>query len=193
MGNHELYMRRRKPDTIEVQQMKAQAREERQQKLAERERLQKEITARELAELRQKEYEGKLADMQSAVQMAQQRKSFFITGVSWGGGFLFREGEELTSWLSTIYLSIKLNFAFLELLEAQDTIRRLEQQLRDLQSAKEALDFRERELNEMTRRLAEEREMEASERDKLAEEIRRREREVDQIRTQVSSLVFMDD
>lgn len=28
MGNHELYMRRRKPDTIDVQQMKAQAREE---------------------------------------------------------------------------------------------------------------------------------------------------------------------
>ncbi|CAB1324958.1 unnamed protein product, partial [Coregonus sp. 'balchen'] len=28
MGNHDLYMRRRKPDTIEVQQMKAQAREE---------------------------------------------------------------------------------------------------------------------------------------------------------------------
>lgn len=28
MGNHELYMRRRKPDTIDVQQMKAQAKEE---------------------------------------------------------------------------------------------------------------------------------------------------------------------
>jgi hypothetical protein len=28
MGNHELYMRRRKLDTIEVQDMKAQAREE---------------------------------------------------------------------------------------------------------------------------------------------------------------------
>ena len=36
MGNHELYMRRRKPDTIEVQQMKAQAREEKQAKQAER-------------------------------------------------------------------------------------------------------------------------------------------------------------
>ena len=36
MGNHELYMRRRKPDTIEVQQMKAQAREERQAKENER-------------------------------------------------------------------------------------------------------------------------------------------------------------
>lgn len=32
MGNHELYMRRRKPDTIEVQQMKAQAKEEKQAK-----------------------------------------------------------------------------------------------------------------------------------------------------------------
>ncbi|KAF5909710.1 ezrin isoform X1, partial [Clarias magur] len=36
MGNHELYMQRRKPDTIEVQQMKAQAREEKHQKQMER-------------------------------------------------------------------------------------------------------------------------------------------------------------
>uniref|UniRef100_A0A8C5F7W2 Ezrin a n=1 Tax=Gadus morhua TaxID=8049 RepID=A0A8C5F7W2_GADMO len=36
MGNHELYMRRRKPDTIEVQQMKAQANEEKLQKKIER-------------------------------------------------------------------------------------------------------------------------------------------------------------
>uniref|UniRef100_A0A8C5N652 Ezrin-like n=1 Tax=Gouania willdenowi TaxID=441366 RepID=A0A8C5N652_GOUWI len=35
-GNHELYMRRRKPDSIEVQQMKAQAREERLQKKMDR-------------------------------------------------------------------------------------------------------------------------------------------------------------
>jgi hypothetical protein len=36
MGNHELYMRRRKPDTIDVQQMKAQAREEKLAKQAQR-------------------------------------------------------------------------------------------------------------------------------------------------------------
>lgn len=30
IGNHDLYMRRRKPDTMEVQQMKAQAKEEKQ-------------------------------------------------------------------------------------------------------------------------------------------------------------------
>jgi len=40
MGNHELYMRRRKPDTIEVQQMKAQAQEDRAAKQAERYQLQ---------------------------------------------------------------------------------------------------------------------------------------------------------
>lgn len=36
MGNHDLYMRRRKPDTIEVQQMKAQAKEEKLAKQQER-------------------------------------------------------------------------------------------------------------------------------------------------------------
>lgn len=36
MGNHDLYMRRRKPDTIEVQQMKAQAREEKNKRQMER-------------------------------------------------------------------------------------------------------------------------------------------------------------
>lgn len=41
MGNHELYMRRRKPDTIEVQQMKQQAKEERMQRKLEQERLTK--------------------------------------------------------------------------------------------------------------------------------------------------------
>ncbi|KAG8123680.1 hypothetical protein E2320_019048, partial [Naja naja] len=50
MGNHELYMRRRKPDTIEVQQMKAQAREEKHQKELEREMLENEKKKRETIE-----------------------------------------------------------------------------------------------------------------------------------------------
>ena len=36
MGNHELYMRRRKPDSIEVQQMRAQAKEDKISKQNER-------------------------------------------------------------------------------------------------------------------------------------------------------------
>ena len=36
VGNHELFMRRRQPDSIEIQQMKAQAREEKTQKTGEK-------------------------------------------------------------------------------------------------------------------------------------------------------------
>uniref|UniRef100_A0A6I8QWY5 Ezrin n=1 Tax=Xenopus tropicalis TaxID=8364 RepID=A0A6I8QWY5_XENTR len=50
MGNHELYMRRRKPDTIEVQQMKAQAKEEKLQKQLERQQLEQEKKKREAIE-----------------------------------------------------------------------------------------------------------------------------------------------
>ncbi|KAM4042502.1 ezrin-like [Anomaloglossus baeobatrachus] len=50
MGNHELYMRRRKPDTIEVQQMKAQAKEEKSQKQLERQQLENEKKKREAIE-----------------------------------------------------------------------------------------------------------------------------------------------
>ncbi|CAC5380861.1 RDX [Mytilus coruscus] len=60
MGNHELYMRRRKPDTIEVQQMKAQAKEDKMSKQQEKQRLESERVAREEAERKQKEMEEKL-------------------------------------------------------------------------------------------------------------------------------------
>ncbi|KAL0973788.1 hypothetical protein UPYG_G00211170 [Umbra pygmaea] len=50
MGNHDLYMRRRKPDTIEVQQMKAQAREEKTKKQMDKALLESEKKKRENAE-----------------------------------------------------------------------------------------------------------------------------------------------
>jgi len=72
MGNHELYMRRRKPDTIDVQQMKAQAREEKMAKQQQREKLQLEIAARERAEKKQQEYEERLRTMQEEMEKRQQ-------------------------------------------------------------------------------------------------------------------------
>jgi len=71
MGNHELYMRRRKPDTIEVQQMKAQNKEEKLAKQQEREKLQREIAAREKAEKIQAEYEERLKNMQADMEKRQ--------------------------------------------------------------------------------------------------------------------------
>lgn len=71
MGNHELYMRRRKPDTIEVQQMKAQNKEEKLAKQQEREKLQREIAARERAEKIQAEYQEQLKAMQADMEKRQ--------------------------------------------------------------------------------------------------------------------------
>ncbi|KAL1468522.1 hypothetical protein MTO96_025354 [Rhipicephalus appendiculatus] len=72
MGNHELYMRRRKPDTIEVQQMKAQAQEEKLARKQEREKLRKETEAREMAEKKQQEYAERLRQMQAEMEQRQQ-------------------------------------------------------------------------------------------------------------------------
>lgn len=72
MGNHELYMRRRKPDTIEVQQMKAQAREEKQGKIQERQQLSREKQARADAEKEKSELEERLKKFEHDAQLAQE-------------------------------------------------------------------------------------------------------------------------
>lgn len=72
MGNHELYMRRRKPDTIEVQQMKAQAREERLAKENERAQLQKEKQLRESAEKERREMEERLKKYENEMESSRK-------------------------------------------------------------------------------------------------------------------------
>merc|ERR1712158_24448 len=119
MGNHELYMRRRKPDTIEVQHMKAQNKEEKLAKQQEREKLQREIAAREKAERIQSEYEDRLKKMQADMELRQKA-----------------------------------------LLDAQSTIKLLEDQLKETQAAKEELEARQQELHEMMQRLEESKNME---------------------------------
>jgi len=144
MGNHELYMRRRKPDTIEVQQMKAQNKEEKLAKQQEREKLQREIAAREKAEKLQAEYEERFRSMQ-------------------------QEMERRQSELST----------------AQGTIRKLEEQLKETQVAKDELVAQQQELHEMMIRLEESKTMEAEERARLEEEINSKRSEVEDILTEV--------
>ena len=144
MGNHELYMRRRKPDTIEVQQMKAQAREEKVAKQQEREKLKKEIEARELAEKKQQEYADRLKQMQEEMEKRQK-----------------------------------------ELIEAQETIRRLEEQLKQLQAAKEEMEQKQNELEALMKQLEESKQMEASQREALEEDIRRKQEEVQRIQDEV--------
>lgn len=175
MGNHELYMRRRKPDTIEVhiwlssiinfqhprwkeallivllrfhfqvQQMKAQNKEEKMAKQQEREKLQREIAAREKAERMQAEYEERLKSLQNDMEVRQK-----------------------------------------DLLQAQEQIKRLEIQLRETQEAKDELESGQKELQAMMIRLEESKNLEAEERQRLEDEIRQKQEEVSTIQDQVN-------
>lgn len=71
MGNHELYMRRRKTDSIEVQQMKAQAKEEKEMKEKERKALQKERLARETAVKEKNELLERLSKLEEEANSAR--------------------------------------------------------------------------------------------------------------------------
>lgn len=65
-------MRRRKPDSIEVQQMKQQAKEERMLRQIEQERLNREVNAREAAEAKQREYEEELARLRENMERKER-------------------------------------------------------------------------------------------------------------------------
>ncbi|XP_060048853.1 merlin isoform X8 [Erinaceus europaeus] len=72
IGNHDLFMRRRKADSLEVQQMKAQAREEKARKQMERQRLAREKQMREEAERTLDELERRLLQMKQEAMMAKE-------------------------------------------------------------------------------------------------------------------------
>uniref|UniRef100_A0A8C1PT81 Ezrin b n=1 Tax=Cyprinus carpio TaxID=7962 RepID=A0A8C1PT81_CYPCA len=73
MGNHELYMRRRKPDTIEVQQMKAQAREEKQNKQMERAQLESEKKRREAIEKEKEQMEKEKQELMMRLYQFEEK------------------------------------------------------------------------------------------------------------------------
>ncbi|XP_038147816.1 ezrin b [Cyprinodon tularosa] len=73
MGNHDLYMRRRKPDTIEVQQMKAQAREEKQQKQMEKAHLENEKKKREAIEREKEQMEQEKQELMMRLYQFEEK------------------------------------------------------------------------------------------------------------------------
>ncbi|OQV19900.1 Merlin [Hypsibius exemplaris] len=72
IGNHDLFLRRRKPDTIEIQQMKMQAKEERTRRQHERHKLLKEKQLREDLQREKQELQRQLIGMQDEVRTANE-------------------------------------------------------------------------------------------------------------------------
>ncbi|XP_041863502.1 moesin a isoform X1 [Melanotaenia boesemani] len=119
MGNHELYMRRRKPDTIEVQQMKAQAREEKNLKKMERALLENEKRKREVAEKEKEKIEKEKEElMERLKQIEEQTKK------------AQQELEEQTQRALELELERK---------RAQEEAERLENDLKSAEDAKMTL------------------------------------------------------
>ncbi|KAM8900508.1 moesin a [Spinachia spinachia] len=119
MGNHELYIRRRKPDTIEVQQMKAQAREEKNHKKMERALLENEKRKREVAEKEKEKIEKEKEElMERLKQIEEQTKK------------AQQELEEQTQRALELELERK---------RAQEEAERLEADLKGAEDAKQAL------------------------------------------------------
>ncbi|XP_053671751.1 moesin/ezrin/radixin homolog 2 [Anopheles nili] len=72
VGNHDLYMKRRKPDTMEIQQMKAQAKEEKQRRQVERNKLTREKQLREAAEREKAAMEQRMMQLQEEMRVANE-------------------------------------------------------------------------------------------------------------------------
>lgn len=72
IGNHDLFKRRRKPDSIEVQQMKAAAREEKLRRQIEKDKLSREKQLREEAERQKAELEQRLLQYQEEMRAANE-------------------------------------------------------------------------------------------------------------------------
>jgi len=107
-GNHEMYIRRRRPDTLEVQQMKSQKRDEEAARAKEKAAMAKEMAAREKAEELRKEMETKYREMEERMER--------------------REGE-----LETAHTNIrKLEEQLQQLREAKEQLEEQQEELRAL-------------------------------------------------------------
>ncbi|XP_011145686.1 merlin isoform X3 [Harpegnathos saltator] len=160
IGNHDLFMRRRKPDSMEVQQMKAQAKEEKQRRQVERSKLAREKQLREAAEREKAAMEQRLLQYQEEIRLANEA---------------LRRSEETADLLAeksrvaeeeAMLLSQKAS-------EAEQEITRIRLNNMKTEEEKVHLERKTREAELLTERLVQESERRAAEAEKLKDELLR--------------------
>ncbi|KRT83875.1 FERM domain containing protein [Oryctes borbonicus] len=158
IGNHDLFMRRRKPDSMELQQMKAAAKEEKQRRQVQRNRLAKEKQLREDAERERANLEQRLVQYQEEIRLANEA---------------LRRSEESADLLAeksrvaeeeAMLLSQKASKAEQEITKMRLNAMRSEEE-------KVSLERKTREAELLTAKLVEESERRAAEANKLKEEL----------------------
>uniref|UniRef100_A0A182QM64 Moesin/ezrin/radixin homolog 1 n=2 Tax=Anopheles farauti TaxID=69004 RepID=A0A182QM64_9DIPT len=158
VGNHDLYMKRRKPDTMEIQQMKAQAKEEKQRRQVERNKLTREKQLREAAEREKAAMEQRLMQLQEEMRAANEA---------------LRRSEEAAELLAeknrlaeeeAMLLSHKAQ-------EVEQEISRMRMTARKTEEEKMYLERKTQEAELLTARMMEESRKRALEADKLKNEL----------------------
>ncbi|XP_014280792.1 merlin [Halyomorpha halys] len=158
IGNHDLFMRRRKPDTMEVQQMKSQAKEEKTRRQIERNKLAREKQLRKAAEQEKAALEQRLIQYQEEVRLANEA---------------LRRSEETAELLAeksrvaeeeAMLLSQKATEAEQELARMRLTAMKTEEE-------KLSLEKKTREAEQLTARLVDESERRAFEANRLKDEL----------------------
>ncbi|VEN61503.1 unnamed protein product [Callosobruchus maculatus] len=160
MGNHDLFMRRRKPDSMELQQMKAAAKEEKQRRQVQRNRLAREKQLREEAERERATMEQRLLQYQEEMRLANEA---------------LRRSEESADLLAEKSRVAEEEARLLsqKAAEAEQEITRLRLTALRKDEEKVSLERKTREAEMLTARLVEESEKRAAEANKLKEELMR--------------------
>ncbi|XP_076684751.1 ezrin/radixin/moesin family protein merlin isoform X2 [Andrena cerasifolii] len=160
IGNHDLYMRRRKPDSMEVQQMKAQAKEEKSRRQIERNRLAREKQLRMAAEKDKADMEQRLLQYQEEIRLANEA---------------LRRSEETADLLAEKSRVAEEEAMLLnqKASEAEQEITRIRLNNMKTEEEKVHLERKTREAELLTERLVQESERRAAEAEKLKDELLR--------------------
>lgn len=160
IGNHDLFMRRRKPDSMEVQQMKAQAKEEKSRRQIERNKLAREKQLREAAEREKAAMEQRLLQYQEEIRLANEA---------------LRRSEETADLLAEKSRVAEEEAMLLsqKAAEAEQEITRIRLNNMKTEEEKVHLERKTREAELLTERLVQESERRAAEAEKLKDELLR--------------------
>ncbi|KAL5265180.1 hypothetical protein ACHWQZ_G006061 [Mnemiopsis leidyi] len=167
VGNHELYTRRNKGDTLVVQALKQQAKEEKKRKQFEREKLEKERRAKEEALRQREELEFRLRKFEAAARKANDK---------------LQRSEEAAEILEekVKFAEEEANLLAKQATEAQQEILRIRQENNKNNEENQMLKEKLREVEENALKAASKAEVGASEAYRLKQELdSAREREKD--------------
>ncbi|KAK0089200.1 hypothetical protein PV325_008512 [Microctonus aethiopoides] len=158
IGNHDLFMRRRKPDSMEVQQMKAQAKEEKSRRQIERNKLAREKQLREAAEREKMAMKQRLLQYQEEIRFANEA---------------LRRSEESADLLAEKSRVAEEEAKLLneKASEAEQEITRIRLNNMKTEEEKVHLERKTREAELLTERLVQESERRAAEAEKLKTEL----------------------